>query len=93
MPSIHAVGDVTDHVNLTPVAIREGHALADRLFGKGAALISYDTMATAVFGTPDLGAVGMTEAEAAARLRMFEMYEASFRPMKATSRARASARS
>ena len=81
---LHAVGDVTDHVNLTPVAIREGHALADRLFGAGARPIRYDTVASVVFGTPELGAVGMTEAEAAARLEIFEVYEANFRPMKAT---------
>ena len=56
-----AIGDVTDRVPLTPVAIREGHALADRLFGKGPARpIRYDTTASVVFGTPELGAVGMT---------------------------------
>ena len=64
VPSIHAVGDVTHRVNLTPVAIREGHALADRLFGPGAKPIRYDTIAHVVFGTPELGAVGLTEAEA-----------------------------
>ena len=84
LPWLHAVGDVTDHINLTPVAIREGHALADRLFGKTPRAIRYDTTASAVFCTPELGAVGMTEAEAAARLKTFEVYEANFRPMKAT---------
>ena len=84
VPWLHAVGDVTDHINLTPVAIREGHALADRLFGKGPRPIRYDTTASVVFGTPELGAVGMTEAEAKARLETFEVYEANFRPMKAT---------
>ena len=84
VPWLHAVGDVTDHVNLTPVAIREGHALADRLFGVGPRPIRYDTIASAVFGTPELGAVGMTESEAAVRLAKFEVYEANFRPMKAT---------
>jgi glutathione reductase (NADPH) len=84
LPWLHAVGDVTDHVNLTPVAIREGHTLADRLFGKGPRPVRYDTTASVVFGTPELGAVGMTEAEAVARLERFEVYEANFRPMKAT---------
>ena len=84
VPWLHAVGDVTDHVNLTPVAIREGHALADRLFGAGARAIRYDTVASVVFGTPELGAVGMTESEATVRLEKFEVYEANFRPMKAT---------
>jgi len=84
LPWLHAVGDVTDHINLTPVAIREGHALDDRLFGKGPRPIRYDTTASVVFCTPELGAVGMTEAEAVARLGQFEVYEANFRPMKAT---------
>jgi glutathione reductase (NADPH) len=83
-PWLHAVGDVTDHINLTPVAIREGHALADRLFGKHSGPIRYDTVASVVFGTPELGAVGMTEAEAVVRLKTFDVYEANFRPMKAT---------
>jgi glutathione reductase (NADPH) len=84
VPWLHAVGDVTDHINLTPVAIREGHALADRLFGKHPRPIRYDTVASVVFGTPELGAVGMTEAEAVMRLKTFDVYEANFRPMKAT---------
>jgi len=84
LPWLHAVGDVTNHVNLTPVAIREGHALADRLFGAGPRPIRYGTVASVVFGTPELGAVGMTEAEAVARLETFDIYEANFRPMKAT---------
>jgi glutathione reductase (NADPH) len=83
-PWLHAVGDVSNHVNLTPVAIREGHVLADRLFGGGPKPIRYDTIASVVFGTPELGAVGMTEAEAVARLEKFDIYEANFRPMKAT---------
>jgi glutathione reductase (NADPH) len=83
-PSIHAVGDVTHRVNLTPVAIREGHALADHLFGPGAKPIRYDTIASVVFGTPELGAVGLTEAEAVARFPNVDIYKADFRPMKAT---------
>ena len=84
VPWLHAVGDVTDHINLTPVAIREGHALADRLFGEGARPIRYDTVASVVFGTPELGAVGLTEVEAAKAFKRVEIYEANFRPMKAT---------
>ena len=83
-PWLHAVGDVSNHVNLTPVAIREGHVLADRLFGGGPKPFRYDTIASVVFGTPELGAVGMTEAEAKVRLEKFDIYEANFRPMKAT---------
>ena len=64
VPSIHAIGDATHRVDLTPVAIREGHTLADRLFGAGAAPIRYDTIGSTVFGTPELGAVGLTESEA-----------------------------
>lgn len=84
VPWLHAVGDVTDHINLTPVAIREGHTLADRLFGAGARPIRYDTVASVVFGTPELGAVGLTEVEAAKTFKRVEIYEANFRPMKAT---------
>ena len=84
VPSIHAVGDVTHRVNLTPVAIREGHALADQLFGAGAGPIRYDTIAHVVFGTPELGAVGLTEAQALVRFPRIEVYKTDFRPMKAT---------
>ena len=83
-PSIHAVGDVTHRVDLTPVAIREGHTLADRLFGGGARPICYDTIATTVFGTPELGSVGLTEAEARERLAKLSIYKTDFRPLKAT---------
>jgi glutathione reductase (NADPH) len=82
--SIHAIGDVTHRVNLTPVAIREGHALADRLFGPGARPIRYDTIARVVFGTPELGSVGLTETEAAERFASVDVYKTDFRPMKAT---------
>ena len=84
VPSIHAVGDVTHRVNLTPVAIREGQTLADRLFGSGAKPIRYDLIASVVFGTPELGAVGLTEAEAVERFPAVDIYKTDFRPMKAT---------
>jgi glutathione reductase (NADPH) len=83
IPSIHAVGDVTNRVNLTPVAIREGHLLADRLFGGGAEKVDYDLIPTAVFTTPELGTVGMTEAEACKTHACVDVYQTSFRPMKA----------
>ncbi|MGH6797885.1 MAG: glutathione-disulfide reductase [Roseiarcus sp.] len=84
VPSIHAIGDATHRVDLTPVAIREGHALADRLFGPGAPPIRYDTIASTVFGTPELGAVGLTEGEALQRLPKVHIYKTNFRPLKAT---------
>jgi glutathione reductase (NADPH) len=82
VPSIHAVGDVTDRINLTPVAIREGHVLADRLFGGGRETVDHDNVATAVFTTPEIGTVGLTEKQALERHEMVDIYRANFRPMK-----------
>ena len=84
VPSIHAVGDVTDRVALTPVAIREGHAYADTYFGNKPVRASHDMIATAVFSTPELGTVGLTEAEARERYKNVVIYRTDFRPMKAT---------
>ncbi len=84
MASIHAVGDVTNRINLTPVAIREGHLLADRLFGGGTATVDHANVATAVFTTPEVGTVGLTEREALERFGTVDIYRANFRPMKAT---------
>jgi glutathione reductase (NADPH) len=84
VPSIHAVGDVTHRLNLTPVAIREGHLLADRLFGGGVERVDYDLIPTAVFTTPELGTVGLSEAQAREKFRCVDIYQTSFRPMKAT---------
>ncbi len=84
IPSIHAVGDVTDRIQLTPVAIREGHWLADRLFGGAAREVNYDAVASAVFTTPELGAVGLTEAAAREIYETVDIYKTSFRPLKAT---------
>ncbi len=84
VPSIHAIGDATHRVDLTPVAIREGHTLADRLFGPGAPPLRYDTIGSTVFGTPELGAVGLTEREALERFPKVEIYKTNFRPLKAT---------
>ncbi|MFK8252016.1 glutathione-disulfide reductase [Ancylobacter terrae] len=84
VPSIYAVGDVTDRVSLTPVAIREGHAFADRVFGKRAAHVEYDLIPTAVFTEPEVGVVGLTEAAARAKGHRLDIYKTSFRPLKAT---------
>ncbi|RUP11042.1 glutathione-disulfide reductase [Hyphomicrobium sp.] len=83
LPSIYAVGDVTNRVNLTPVAIREGHAFADTLFGKKPWIVDYTTIPTAVFSTPEIGTVGFTEQEARAQYDDVHIYKGSFRPMKA----------
>ena len=84
VPSIHAIGDATHRINLTPVAVREGHMLADRLFGPGAPTIRYDTVASAVFGTPEIGTVGLTEQEAREQFPKLNIYKTEFRPLKAT---------
>ena len=82
--TIHAVGDVTNRINLTPVAIREGHALADHLFGGKPVAADHDSVPSAVFATPEIGAVGLTEAQARERYDIVDIYRSSFRPMKAT---------
>ena len=82
VPSIYAVGDVTDRVNLTPVAIREGHAFADSVFGKSLWRADYTTIPTAVFSTPEIGTVGLSVAQALAKGLPIDIYKTSFRPMK-----------
>ena len=84
VPSIAAVGDVTDRVNLTPVAIREGHAFADTTFGGKPWTVDHTLVASAVFTTPELGSVGLTEQQALATDRELRIFETGFRPMKAT---------
>lgn len=81
-PSIHAVGDVTDRVQLTPVAIREGHAFADTLFGNNPRTIDYDNIPSAVFSQPPLAGVGLTEAQARAAFSEIRVFTSDFRPMK-----------
>ncbi|MDE2596338.1 MAG: glutathione-disulfide reductase [Sphingomonadales bacterium] len=81
-PSIYAVGDVTDRVQLTPVAIREGHAFADTVFGGNPRTISYDCIPSAVFSQPPLAGVGLTEAEARETLGEVRVFTSDFRPMK-----------
>jgi glutathione reductase (NADPH) len=84
VPNIYAIGDVTHRLNLTPVAIREGHAFADTLFGKRTVEVDHADIATAVFCQPEVGTVGLTEAEARAQFSHIDIYKATFRPMKAT---------
>lgn len=82
VPSIHAVGDVTDRVQLTPVAIREGHAFADTVFGGKPRTTSYEAIPSAVFSQPPLAAVGLTEAQARERFVEVKVFTSDFRPMK-----------
>jgi glutathione reductase (NADPH) len=88
VPHIYAVGDVTDRVNLTPVAIREGHAFADTVFGGREVVVDHDDIPTAVFSEPELGVIGLTEAEARHRYTHVDIYKSSFRTLKMTLAAR-----
>jgi glutathione reductase (NADPH) len=81
-PSIYAVGDVTDRVQLTPVAIREGQAFADTMFGNKPTRVDYENIPSAVFSHPPIAGVGMTEGEARNRLGSVRTYVSDFRPMK-----------
>jgi glutathione reductase (NADPH) len=82
-PNIYAVGDVTDRVNLTPVAIREGHAFADSLYGGRPWATEYDFVPSGVFSTPELGSVGLSETDAQAHYPKLDIYKTRFRPMRA----------
>jgi len=82
--NIYAVGDVTNRINLTPVAIREGHAFADTMYGGKPTKVDHLNVPTAVFSEPELGVIGLTEGQARARLAILDVYKTSFRPMKAT---------
>jgi glutathione reductase (NADPH) len=82
--NVYAVGDVTNRINLTPVAIREGHAFADTVFGGKPMAVDHSNVPTAVFCEPEVGAVGLTETEARERLAQTDIYKAMFRPLKAT---------
>lgn len=84
VPSIYAVGDVTDRANLTPVAIREGHAFADTVYGGRKVMVDHSIIPTAVFSQPELGTVGLTEALARARCPEIDLYKTTFRAMKNT---------
>ncbi len=80
VPSIYAIGDVTDRVNLTPVAIREGMAFVNTVFAGDPTPVDHELMASAVFTQPEMGTVGMTEEEARAQ-GPIEVYATSFKPM------------
>ena len=82
LPWLHAVGDVTDRIQLTPIAIREGHALADRLFGERQWQVDHSLVPAAVFSHPPLASVGLTEGEARERYGSVRAYTSDFRPMK-----------
>ena len=84
VPHIYAIGDVTHRHNLTPVAIREGHAFADTVFGKREVRVDHADIPTAVFCQPEVGTVGLTEAQARAQFSHVDIYKATFKPMKAT---------
>ncbi len=84
IPSIYAVGDVTNRANLTPVAIREGHAFADTVFGGKPTIVDHDLIPTAVFSTPEIGVIGCGEAAARDLYGDIDVYRTAFRPMKAT---------
>ena len=83
--NIYAVGDVTDRLNLTPVALAEGHVLADRLFNnQPERSVSYDNIATAVFSNPPIGTVGLSEDEALAKGHAITIFKSTFKPMRHT---------
>jgi glutathione reductase (NADPH) len=84
VPNIYAVGDVTDRLNLTPVAIAEGRAIAETLFNDNPVKMDHADVPTAVFSQPPIGAVGLTEEQACRRYGMVDVYSARFRPMKNT---------
>ncbi|MFZ3582274.1 FAD-dependent oxidoreductase [Loktanella sp. DJP18] len=81
VPSIYAIGDVTDRVQLTPVAIREGMAFVETVFKGNPSPVDHDLIASAVFTQPELGTVGETEDDAIARGEEVEIYSTAFRPM------------
>lgn len=80
VPSIYAIGDVTDRVNLTPVAIREGMAFVETVFKSNPTPVDHELIPTAIFTQPEMGTVGLSEEEAAAQ-EPIEVYATSFKPM------------
>ena len=80
--SIYAIGDVTNRIQLTPVAIREGQAFADSVYGGKPTRVDYDCVPSAVFSHPPIAQVGMTESEARMKLGSVKVYSSDFRPMK-----------
>jgi glutathione reductase (NADPH) len=84
VPNIYAIGDVTDRINLTPVAIAEGRALAETLFNNNPTVMDHENVPSAVFSQPPIGAVGMTEERARREYGEVDIYMARFKPMKNT---------
>ena len=82
VPHIHAVGDVTDRLALTPIAIREGHAFADTVFGGKPTAVDHVNVPTAVFSDPEIGVVGLSEAAACERFARVDVYATTFRSMR-----------
>jgi glutathione reductase (NADPH) len=83
-PGIYAVGDVTNRFNLTPVAIYEGHAFADTVFGGRPRPVDHENIPFAVFSQPQAASVGLSEEEARSRYPNVAIYSSAFRPMRAT---------
>jgi glutathione reductase (NADPH) len=84
VPSVHALGDVIDRVQLTPVALAEAMALVDHLFGNGERSVDYELIPTAVFTHPNIGTVGLTEAAAKARFGAVRVFRSEFKALKHT---------
>jgi glutathione reductase (NADPH) len=84
VPSIYAVGDCTERMNLTPVAIAEAMAFIETVYGSGSRAVSYENVPTAVFSQPNVATVGLTETEARTSHAEIEIYRSTFRPMKHT---------
>ncbi|MDE0809612.1 MAG: glutathione-disulfide reductase [Alphaproteobacteria bacterium] len=84
VPSIYAVGDVTDRINLTPVAIAEGRAFAETIYNNNPMSADHDDVPSAVFSQPPIGSVGLPEHEAREKYGEIDVYVAGFRPMKYT---------
>jgi glutathione reductase (NADPH) len=82
--NIHAVGDITDRLQLTPVALMEGHCFADTVFGGNPRKADHRDVPCAVFSQPSIGSVGLTEEEAQAEYGELEFYKSTFRPMRHT---------
>jgi glutathione reductase (NADPH) len=84
VPSIYAIGDCTNRMNLTPVAIAEAHAFVETVFRQNPKPMDYRGVPTTVFSQPNLGTVGLTEAEARERFTTIDVYRSTFRPLKHT---------
>ena len=82
VPSVYAIGDVTNQLNLTPVATAKGHALADRLYAGSTRHVSLENVATAIFSSPPIGTVGLSEEQARERGISIHVFKQTFRPLK-----------